>query len=301
MSEQATIPADRSSIMKKRPPPNNNHRPNRNPKQPYHRKRHKGGTNGRIPRQQQQELPSSKPICTVCSDAEKISNYKCPKCRAIYCSVACCKEHKKICPQTPPPDMTTPIVSPPNSISGTMTCFNLPPLRSRNSGNYDDNNDDDDSLDEEWVVTDDMKRSIEKSDWLRKQLQSDGGLRDVIRQITTSRNIESIKHVQQRLPKFQIFLDKLLVVAGILERSPDNVHDDNNGQEEMEPLEEWLERDWSQDQNPPPLSLKPLRRKMPDFQPVDLPESSEDETSKDESTDSESSEDDESSDGSDST
>ncbi len=122
---------------------------------------------------------------------------------------------------------------------------------------------DDEDLDEGWKITDDMKKAVENSSWLRQQLQ-DGGLRDLMQKIVASG--DGLQ--QQRYPQFQVFVDKLLVLAGILEREDG----------ENEPLEEWLEQDWSHD--PPPLSLRPLRRKLPVFQPVDI-SSTEEESSED--------------------
>ena len=214
-----------------------------------------------------------KPACTVCSDPEKASSYKCPKCRALYCSVVCCKEHKKICPQKPQETSSNS-----KDISGTFASFNLTQLRPSNETQKRFDEDDDNSLEDEWKLTDEMKRAMEESQWLRAQLQADGGLRNVIRQIAESRNVESMQEVTQRFPNFQVFLDKLMVVAGVLEREQEL--DDK----ELEPLDEWLQRDLSQDPTPPRLSLKLLRRRMPDFQPVDLSTSSEDDSDQDEST-----------------
>ena len=143
-----------------------------------------------------------------------------------------------------------------------------PVSRASTRRKYNNNDDDDDDLDEGWKITDEMKQALENSPWLRKQLQ-DGGLREVIRQVVASgEGLESQQQQQHRFPQFQVFLDKLLVVAGVLERE-----DDTN-----EPLEEWLESDWGQhNNNPPPLSLKPLRRKLPTFPPVDVSSSDDEE------------------------
>ena len=133
-----------------------------------------------------------------------------------------------------------------------------------------------------------MKTAVERSEWLRRQLQ-DGGLRTLIRQVVDSGgNPDALRLVQERFSQFQAFIDKLLVVAGVLGRE----QDPKNEEEEEEPLDEWLERDWSQDPAPHQLSLKPWRRKMPVFQPVDASSSSseEEEDSADEDSSSNSSE-----------
>jgi zinc finger HIT domain-containing protein 3 len=227
---------------------------------------------------------SQKPCCCICLDAEKPSNYKCPKCRALYCSVACCKEHKKQCPLTPP-EASSQDFPCNKATKNTFASLDLNQLELplRRKPKFED--DGDSSLDDDWKLTDEMKRAVEQSDWLRTQLQSDGGLRTVIRQIATSRNAETMQHAQQRFPNFRVFLDKLMVVAGILER------EHGIDEEDMEPLDEWLKRDWSQDPSPSLLSLKPLPKRMPDFLPVDLSSTSEDENGTNDGTASSDSED----------
>jgi hypothetical protein len=192
--------------------------------------------------------------------------------------VACCKEHKLICPQKPPEAIAI-LPASSNLKDVAFVSLNLPkrkPHVGRRSRYGNDDDEEEDSLSDELKLTDDMKRAVEQSDWLRTQLQADGGLRNVIRQIAESRNVENLQHVQQRFPNFQVFLDKLLVVAGVLERG------NESHEEAMEPLDEWLERDWSQDPVPPHLYLKSLRRTIPKFEPVDYSSSSEDEIDKDE-------------------
>ena len=261
MSEPRSKPAKWSP--KKRGTSNHN-------KNKFHNRKRRIDTNNGV------AVEAFKPTCTVCSDSEKTASYKCPKCRAIYCSVVCCKEHKKTCSQKPPE--TSSNGSSANGNNGTLASFNLLQFRPSNGRKGRcDNDDDDNSLEDEWKLTDEMKRAVEQSDWLRAQLQADSGLRNVIRQIAESRNAESIQQAKERFPSFQSFLDKLMVVAGILEREQEL--DDK----EPEPLDEWLQRDLSQDPTPPRLSLKLLRRRMPDFQPVDLSSSSEEENDHDES------------------
>ena len=40
-------------------------------------------------------------VCCICSSSNP--KYKCPTCRAPYCSVACSKKHKEICGRSLPP------------------------------------------------------------------------------------------------------------------------------------------------------------------------------------------------------
>ena len=205
------------------------------------------------------------PICCICTDPDKTPSYKCPKCRALYCSVVCCKEHKTICAGKLPDELPT------CKNAGSPVLANLAPLssstRNRKRGLVGNEDEDEDSLDDSWKLTDEMKLAVEQSEWLRKQLQ-DGGLRGLIRESVESGSVECLRQVQQRYPHFQVFLDKLLLVAGVLEREKDM-------DDVTEPLDEWLERDWSQNSSAPPqLSLTPLRRKIPTFKPVDVSSSS---------------------------
>jgi hypothetical protein len=203
--------------------------------------------------------PPPKPVCSICSDAKKSPSYKCPNCLALYCSVPCCKQHKEVCPGKPPEAAQIKNKNP----------YALPPELLRAPPRvYGDDDDDDDSVDEGWKITDDMKSALQHSDWLRKQLQ-DGGLKQLIQQIVASKNTQALQEVPARYPHFGVFLDKLSVVAGVLERNNGDDHDEA-------PLDEWLQRDWSQEDAAPQLTLKPIfRRTMPVFEPVDASSSDE--------------------------
>ena len=150
---------------------------------------------------------------------------------------------------------------------------------------------DDESLDDDddWKIADEMKESVEKSTWLRDQLQ-DGGLRQIIIQVVNSRSTEALHQAQQRFPHFQQFSDKMLLVAGILK------YDEEAGGEAIGgigSLKELLELDWNEN-GTPHLSLKPRQRKVPVFRPVDVSSSEESSSSSSvDGSDSASSEDDE--------
>ena len=123
------------------------------------------------------------------------------------------------------------------------------PIRTRDA--YED-------LDDEWKITDEMKQRLGSSEWLRQEL-SDGGLRHLILQIygasnvvASSRSTETeqeclLEQLKSDYPRFERFMDKLLVLAGALERQ---------GQDAERPLNEWLGDEGNDDVNP--LLLKPL-------------------------------------------
>jgi len=121
--------------------------------------------------------------------------------------------------------------------------------------------DDADDLDEGWKITERMMNAMDKSEWLKKELQ-DGGLRQVIYEIDSASNIvgkdgytqqeKALEQAKTKYPNLSTFLDKLLVVTGVLERQE---------QEEEESLEEWLERHGGREESLGPLVLASIQRK----------------------------------------
>jgi hypothetical protein len=127
-----------------------------------------------------------------------------------------------------------------------------------------------DGLEEGWIMTAEMKNLIGQSEWLRSEL-NDVGLQHLIARISgasnrtvkippvgrsthksnhnnhsTTEKEQLLEELKAQNPLFRQFLDKLLVVAGVLER---------NGDDATVPLQEWLLRnDIFHDQ----LTLKPL-------------------------------------------
>lgn len=210
----------------------------------------------------------AKPVCSVCSDNDKAPTYKCPKCQALYCSVACCKEHKHVCVGKPLTQTKSTTTSP---------VFSALPLQGREY-RHNDYSSDDESLDEGWKITDSMKSALDRSEWLGKELKNNGGLQELISQIVITKDPQVLQRAQERYPNFRVFLDKLLVVAGILERQKEEDSD------EEESLSDWLKRDWQNEKNiQPMLTLKQIPRKIPVFEPVDQLSSSSSSSGTDES------------------
>jgi hypothetical protein len=128
-------------------------------------------------------------------------------------------------------------------------------------------------LDEGWKITGGMVAAMRESDWLRTELR-DGSLRRLIRivagtsdtvvterkvhrsrgDVTTTEQEVALERLKSELPEFRRFLDKLLVVAGVLERQP---RPGACGAAPVE-LNEWLRRDVPTQSEP--LILKPLPR-----------------------------------------
>jgi hypothetical protein len=240
-----------------------------------------------------------KPSCVVCQTFESVQ-YKCPKCRVPYCSVVCCKQHKEICNNGVPPT-DKPVES---SISKLKSKSNyLPPdllvqdpvTHGQRARKELEDNDDDDSLEEGWKITQEAMETMDRSDWLRKELK-DGGLRQIIfRVMNASDKVEKhgrtpqeeeLERTKANYPPFGNFMDKLLVLAGILERQQED------DEEELLPLGEWLQEQVDREELQQSLALKPIpRRTMPVFEPVENQESSsEDASDSDSSSESDSEE-----------
>jgi len=212
-----------------------------------------------------------RPGCSVCETGAP--NYKCPQCRAIYCSIACCRKHKQeLCAATAVSnnhnnnpavangetttnnnnEVTTNGAAAPRTVrSKYLSDSELQKLldqQTRAGSSRKRPRDDHGSDEPGWSLTSDMIQSLRDSAWLREELQDDPGLRHWVSHIAHASNVCSgnssnnskqsaaATTPQERLlqetinPSLRQFLDKLLVVAGVLERPADD-HTD---------LEEWL-------------------------------------------------------------
>ena len=289
--------------------------------------------------------------CSVCKIVQENEppKYKCPKCRASYCSVACCRKHKLVCPGkegSSPPDSTGTTT---NEAAGTST---LAQTQRQTPGNLEsdtdddsvyDDDDDDSSLEDGWQITDDMKVALRNSTWLRSELQ-DGGLRSMMKQVVryeknykshhrrkdkwrqASGNFNKKKNSHKRNnnlihpnevlgakrsdnKNFDVFVDKLLVLADVLERQDGpSMNLESSGEQltsfattastmtatsgggtlsssnrNEEELEEWLRMPFDQPgMAPPSLALRPRQKTIPKFEPVVLSSSEDEEGDDDE-------------------
>jgi hypothetical protein len=207
---------------------------------------------------QQKKHPQKKPqACSVCLIDETPPKYKCPTCMALYCSVACCKKHKEICFKEK--SQAKEKVAPKNTPSKYQhddSTVSLHQSFSRRRENMDDD-DDNASLDEDWKITEEMKNSLKHSEWLRNELK-DGGLRNLIFQVVIANGDRKhllLQQLKERYTNFKIFLDKMLLVTGVLEC-----------QEQNSDEEDTLERDWTD--HPPVLALKQTSRPKLMFEPI---------------------------------
>jgi hypothetical protein len=267
---------------------------NKRPRQAFDSRR------GRPRRRTGPAPPPPPKTCSECSAEQP--KYKCPKCWEPYCSIVCCRKHKeKDC------KAEAAATKDQAAAAGAQKSKYLPsdqlskdPIQNSKLQREQFVEDYDEDLDEGWKITKDMMDEMDKSDWLRKELQ-DGGLRQLIHEVYgSSRNVirsggnasattyqeEALANLQSQYPNFRIFLEKLKVMTGILERQ--QVHE---GQEED--LSSWLEYTRTSD-DVGPLALKPL----PSRQEFPLPPEPDQAASSSEKETSSSSENESSSDGS---
>lgn len=137
-------------------------------------------------------------------------------------------------------------------------------------------------LDDGWKLTSEMKEALHGSPWLERELQDEGLRQALCRIVSASHNVVGSHHhhrginvdtanetEQEQLlrqkrtscPAFAAFLDKAMVVAGVLERQ---------GKEADTNMEEWLEQKTNTQGPLNNVSLKPLpsRQRPPTFLPV---------------------------------
>mmetsp|Transcript_32703 Transcript_32703/g.47323 ORF Transcript_32703/g.47323 Transcript_32703/m.47323 type:complete len:260 (-) Transcript_32703:357-1136(-) len=161
--------------------------------------------------------------CSICHTA--IGKYKCPKCRAPYCSVACCKSHKESCTcVTIENDPKSASAAPTAQIKSKYADHILPAsevaekikrrkaLASRGA----------EEEEEDWRLTPNMLSRLDENDWLRNEVRSDGGLRQIIVDIDCASDREkALNEAKVKYPRFAEFVEKMLHCAGILVNDDD--------------------------------------------------------------------------------
>lgn len=178
-----------------------------------------------------------RPAVSACCVCEKgAPAYKCPKCRAPYCSVACCRTHKEQCKQAT--EETSVKASNRNEQAKKERPSKYVPdciwKRSEGLVNKADRSRDDslayDDLEEGWKASRAMLDALEGSSWVRTELE-DGGLRYLIRTVVNASTVVGrngleteqervLEHFKATYPPFKDFIDKVLVSASVLQRRP---------------------------------------------------------------------------------
>jgi hypothetical protein len=154
-------------------------------------------------------------------------------------------------------------------VGGNLPTDAVPKRRTETDANpYED-------LDESWKINDRMIQLMHGSEWLRNELQ-DSGLRHLILKIMAASNIvgkneeteqeQAIEQIKLDYPHYKRFIDKLLVLTGVLERQKEDA--------EVE-MKEWLEGELD-DRHP--LVLKPIAGRPKVALPKNNEESSDDDS-----------------------
>ncbi|GAX13645.1 hypothetical protein FisN_14Lu344 [Fistulifera solaris] len=205
-----------------------NHFTNHGRKRSRSSQRHKRPPNVKVNHSNMKDKISIR-LCSVCEQVPQ-PKYKCPKCRATYCNIACCRQHKENgCATTSAVTVATEATA--NS-KYVREASKLAPEKlvarkrsSQGNGNAEDR-------EEGWIITSEMKTRLQTNDWLRKELR-DAGLRQLLVQIYEAPNVVSkkkrhgfnaqteqeqvLEKIKEENPQFKSFLDKLSLVAGVLE------------------------------------------------------------------------------------
>ena len=206
--------------------------------------------------------PPPSQCCIVCQATQP--KYKCPTCRAPYCSVACCRAHKEdscraadAVNAAEPPPVDDGTKGEANAVSRSRYTLERdqirlamgPCPRSKPASMSDKHRESSITAHENgnaegWGISSEMVRALHTTEWVQRELQ-DVGLRELIVRVTRASNVvgrngretEQERFLDQmltRLPSFRLFVDKLLVITGILERQQGDAAMDVN---------EWLLRD----------------------------------------------------------
>jgi hypothetical protein len=180
-----------------------------------------------------------------------VARYKCPKCRAPFCCVQCSKDHKaNQCPSTTDSKADAAIKTASDVSLNDQKSQYVPPSilktaddvrkRKRTKHHHEVDSDEDEPG---FDITSEMRKRLEQSTWLRKELQ-DGGLRYLIEMIDAASDDEdessrrnqgkkskgskmseritprvlALARSKQSYPKFASFIDKMLLNAGVLQQ-----------------------------------------------------------------------------------
>ena len=159
-------------------------------------------------------------------------------------------------------------------VPASSSSLSHPPVSLEHTSSWEERFED---LDDHWKLTDDMKAALHNSLWLQRELQ-DQGLRHLLTQIAAAPNTIRSRHdptteqedllhrTRETNTAFASFLDKTMVIAGILERH-EGGEATTAGEKKPMPLEEWLCS--HPNDTPLPLTLKPLPRRTPAYVPLE--------------------------------
>lgn len=130
--------------------------------------------------------------CIICN--KENSNYKCPRCKTPYCSLACCKTHKQDCADVPSASATTVVTSSTSKI-GNEAHKSIEAVKHT----YPD------------LLTQEHMKKLESTPWLVKMLAGSKRLRDDIKSVDSATDRQAaLTRIKLAKPHFGEFVDKLL-------------------------------------------------------------------------------------------
>ena len=227
-------------------------------------------------------------ICSVCNVGDP--KYKCPKCRSTYCSIDCCRKHKEelcsivttntthVCKEGENSDDTVQR----NLYSKYLTKSELEQIEDETKLDWNDlqkrlHNDAqaDEDLGPGWKMTENMLSIMRNSKWLREELADTGLQQLIVKIVSSSKNLvktnrrgystshqqfctnettyreQMLSNIKLQYPQFQLFLDKLLYLTEVYERS------DHTEKNLKIPKDEWLSMN-----NQATFALRPLPQRV---------------------------------------
>ncbi|KAJ1449176.1 hypothetical protein M885DRAFT_500725 [Pelagophyceae sp. CCMP2097] len=137
--------------------------------------------------------------CAVCAAA--VAKYSCPQCRAAYCGVACCRDHKESCAGPAAP-----------AAPGAARCGPVAAPRDAAAANDED--------DETNVLSDAHKQQLSQCGWLRQALGRRGVLELLGRILSAPHRGHALRvppsdRARRNDPEFAELVDRMLLELGI--------------------------------------------------------------------------------------
>mmetsp|Transcript_14038 Transcript_14038/g.42454 ORF Transcript_14038/g.42454 Transcript_14038/m.42454 type:complete len:153 (+) Transcript_14038:77-535(+) len=138
-------------------------------------------------------MPRQPRVCAVCSTAS--AKYACPKCRAAYCCVACCREHKARCP---------------GPSTAQKQQRKRPAVRTKDE--FDD---------EDHALGADLKRRVDALTYVQAALDDDRDLLDALHAVDTAPSRSAaLARARTTDLKLAAFIDRILLDLHVCERDP---------------------------------------------------------------------------------
>lgn len=155
-------------------------------------------------------MTSNASVCVVCECTK--APYRCPKCRARYCSAGCCQEHKaRGCANegiSNALDSGSPSGTVPNRFSEQnptpVVNESLQPTGSKAFPTVDHHN---------ILLSDDQKSRIRANDYLRTSMLSKRLREDFAVVDTAPNRVEALKKLRLKNPEFNSLVERVLSVV----------------------------------------------------------------------------------------